>query len=243
MSALEPILIASNWHHASNVTGQFRAENPATGEAIYDAFPVSGTDDIETALSAGRASAAELAATPPERIAAFLEAYTVGTGAAASELVAFAHVETALAEEPRLAKLELPRTTGQMRDPAAATRSYNSIHPIIDTAAGIRSHLAPLGKPVMIFGPNKFPYAFSSIAGSDLAADIAARNPVIAKVHPSHPRTSQRLVEIAHEAVKGAGLPAAPLQMLVVSTWPLGWIYVSINASVRPLLPVAERAA
>jgi len=43
---------------------------------------------------------------------------------------------------------------------------------------------------------------------------MAARNPVIAKAHPSHPATSRRLAELAHAALLDAGLPAAAVQML-----------------------------
>jgi NADP-dependent aldehyde dehydrogenase len=63
-------------------------------------------------------------------------------------------------------------------------------------------------------GPNNFPLAFNGIAGGDFAAAIAAGNPVIAKAHPSHPRTSQLMAEQAHEAAKAAGLPAGAVQMI-----------------------------
>ncbi len=214
MSTIAPILTAGDWRQASDIGEKFQAENPATGEKIGGFFPVSNAADIKQALHAASETAPSLAAAPPERIAAFLDAYADGIEAAAEDLVAVAHTETALAKEPRLDKVELPRTTGQLRQAAAAVRTFSWTHPIIDTAVGIRSHLAPLGKPVMIFGPNNFPYAFNAIAGSDFASAIAARNPVITKAHPSHPHTSQRLAEIAHEAVKSAGLPPATVQML-----------------------------
>ena len=63
-----------------------------------------------------------------------------------------------------------------------------------------------------MFGPNNFPLAFNAIAGSDFASALAAHNPVIAKAHPSHPGTSKRLAELAHEAVLEAGLPPASVQ-------------------------------
>lgn len=214
MSRTAPVLIAGGWRQAGDATGGFHAENPATGEAIEGDFPVSGPADIEAALAAASAVAAELAAIAPERIAAFLDAYADGIDAANAELAALAHAETGLPRETRLAKVELPRTSGQLRQAAAAVRSYNWTQPVIDTAAGLRSHLAPLHKPVLVFGPNNFPYAFNAIAGSDFASAIAARNPVIAKAHPSHPHTSRRLAEIAHAALVASGLPAAAVQML-----------------------------
>jgi len=211
---VQPVLIDGDWRAASAPVGQFRAENPTTGEAIGPAFPVCGAADVEAALVAATAAAAELAATPPERIAAFLEAYADAIEADAEALVDIAHAETALPKQPRLAAVELPRTTNQLRLAAKAVRSYAWTQPVIDTAANLRSHLAPLGKPVLVFGPNNFPFAFNAIAGSDFASAIAARNPVIAKAHPSHPGTSERLARAAFAALRQAGLPAASVQML-----------------------------
>ncbi len=104
--------------------------------------------------------------------------------------------------------MELPRTSGQLRQAARAARDYAWTDPVIDTATGLRAHRAPLSKPVLVFGPNNFPFAFNAIAGSDFASAIAARNPVIAKAHPSHPATSRRLAELAHKALLDTGLPA-----------------------------------
>ena len=77
----------------------------------------------------------------------------------------------------------------------------------------IRSMLAPIG-PVLAIGPNNFPFAFNGVAGGDFAAAIAAGNPVIAKAHPCHPRTSRLMAEEALAAVKESGLPPATVQMI-----------------------------
>ncbi|WP_115046882.1 aldehyde dehydrogenase family protein [Xanthomonas arboricola] len=208
------VLLAGRWQPSRGATGRFRAADPATGEAIGPQFPVSGAEDVETALAAAQAVAAELAAAPVDRIAAFLDAYADALDADADTLVALAHAETALPAPTRLRGNELPRTSGQLRQAAQAVRSYSWTQPIIDTAADLRSHLAPLGKPVVVFGPNNFPFAFNAIAGSDFASAIAARNPVIAKAHPLHPATSQRMAQLAHTALLAAGLPAAAVQLL-----------------------------
>lgn len=211
---MEQVLIEGAWQSSSEIVGGFRAVDPATGEAIGPEFPRSGGKDIERALAAAVAVADELAQTSPERIADFLERYASGIEAAAEELVATAHTETALPAPTRLAAVELPRTTGQLRLAAQAVRERAWTHPVIDTKAGLRAHYAPLHKPVLVMGPNNFPFAFNAVAGSDFASAIAARNPVIAKAHPSHPATSQLLARIAHEAVLAAGLPAASVQLL-----------------------------
>ncbi|KGU55795.1 ketoglutarate semialdehyde dehydrogenase [Xanthomonas phaseoli pv. phaseoli] len=213
-AAAAEILLAGRWQASRAATGSFRAADPAAGEPIGPYFPVSGADDVEAAVVAAQAVAAELAAAPVERIAAFLEGYADALDADADTLVALAHAETALPAPTRLRGNELPRASGQLRQAARAVRSYSWTQPIIDSAADLRSHLAPLGKPVLVLGPNNFPFAFNAIAGSDFASAIAARNPVIAKAHPLHPATSQRMAQLAHQALVAAGLPAAAVQLL-----------------------------
>jgi len=214
MSTLQPLLIAGEWRPAHDPCGSFRAEDLTTGAAIGPEYPVCGAADLEAALAAAVGVADALAAAEPARIAGFLEAYAKAIEDDAENLVALAHAETALPAATRLAKGELPRTTGQLRQAAAAVRSYSWTQPVIDTTAGIRSHFAPLGKPVLVFGPNNFPFAFNAIAGSDFASAIAARNPVIAKAHPSHPATCERLAQLAHDALRASGLPLAAVQMV-----------------------------
>ena len=211
---MQPVLIAGEWRAASSPACGFRAEDPATGNAIGAEFPVSDAADVEAAIAAASAVADELAHTPPERIAAFLDAFADAIGHDAETLVALTHAETALPAATRLAQVELPRATGQLRQAARAVRDFSWTQPVIDTTAGLRSHRAPLHKPVLIFGPNNFPFAFNAIAGSDFASAIAARNPVIAKAHPAHPATSERLAQLAHGALRETGLPAAAVQML-----------------------------
>lgn len=207
-------LIGGQWRTPASSARSFRAVNPATGEAIGPAFPVNSADELEAALVSACAVAAELAATPPNRVADFLDAYAQAIEGDADTLAALAHAETALPAETRLAAVELPRTTRQLRMAAQAAREYSWTHPVIDTAGGLRSHYAPLHKPVLLFGPNNFPFAFNAVAGSDFASAIAARNPVIAKAHPSHPATSRRLAELAHGALRQVGLPLATVQLL-----------------------------
>jgi NADP-dependent aldehyde dehydrogenase len=84
---------------------------------------------------------------------------------------------------------------------------------VIDTANEIRSHFAPIG-PVVIFGPNNFPFAFNPIAGGDLTAAIGAGCPIIAKGHPLHPATTEMLARCAREALSATNLPKATVQLL-----------------------------
>lgn len=211
---MEQLLIAGEWCGSADTAGSFRAIDPTTSAAIGPVFPRSGAVDIERAVTAAAQAADALATTEPARIAAFLDTYADAIDASKDALVASAHAETALPTSPRLGDVELPRASGQLRQAAQAVRDYAWTLPVIDTKADLRAHFAPLHKPVLVFGPNNFPFAFNAVAGSDFASAIAARNPVIAKAHPSHPATSKLLAKLAHHAALTAGLPAATVQLL-----------------------------
>jgi NADP-dependent aldehyde dehydrogenase len=68
--------------------------------------------------------------------------------------------------------------------------------------------------PVVVFGPNNFPYAYNGAAGGDFAGAIAAGNPVIAKGHPSHPETTRIFAEAALEAIQATGMPSGLVQLI-----------------------------
>jgi NADP-dependent aldehyde dehydrogenase len=208
----QPILIAGQWRPAQSIAA-FQAENPATGDRLPGEYPISSQADCDAALNAASDAAAILRATPPEQIALFLTRFAGRIEARQSELVESAHAETALPKTPRLTEVELPRTTGQLRQAAAAALEGSWALPAIDTKLNIRSLLAPLG-PVCVFGPNNFPFAYNGACGGDFAAAIAAGNPVIAKAHPCHPGTTKLLAEEALAAVGDAQLPPATVQMI-----------------------------
>jgi NADP-dependent aldehyde dehydrogenase len=207
-----PVLIGGAWR-AARGSESFTATNPKTRQSLDDRYPVSGWDDLDAALAAADSAAPALRDLPGERIAAFLDAYAAGIETRAEALVAAAHEETGLPAAPRLKEVELPRTTGQLRQAATAARDGSWRQIIIDEKSNIRSCLAPIG-PVLTIGPNNFPFAFNAISGGDFAAAIAAGNPTIAKGHPLHPGTSRLLAEAAHEAAHGAGLPDGAVQMV-----------------------------
>lgn len=210
--ATAKVLIDGEWRD-SDAEGVFEPENPATGERLGREFPVSRWSDCDRALTAAVKAARELEKIAPEKIAAFLEAYAGELDADAEALAEAAHAETALPASPRLKDVELPRTTDQLRQAAAAARQGTWRRPVIDKAKNLCSWYAPIG-PVVVFGPNNFPFAFNGVSGGDFAAAIAAGNPVIAKAHPLHAYTSQRMAEAAARALKTAGLPPATVQMI-----------------------------
>jgi len=206
------VLIDGKWR-AADAEGTFHAENPAKGEELPLAFPTSRWSDCDHALTAATKAAAELRAVDPEKIAAFLETYANNIEASAATIVAAANEETALPITPRLKDVELPRTTNQLRQAAAAVREQSWRRATLDLEKNIRSCFSPIG-PVVIFGPNNFPFAFNGVSGGDFAAAIAAGNPVIAKAHPLHPNTTRLLTEQAFKAIEQTGLPPATVQMI-----------------------------
>jgi NADP-dependent aldehyde dehydrogenase len=210
---MQPVLIEGQWRPSSSPAGSFKAMNPSTGQSLDDSYPVSGYPEIERALVAAQEAVEALRGRSSDDIAAFLEAYAANIEAQAEALVELCHLETALPREPRLRSVELPRTTDQLRQAAAAARERSWRLATIDTERNIRSMYGPLSGPVAVFGPNNFPFAFNGVAGGDFAAAIAAGNPVIAKANPGHPGTTRLLAEAAHRAVRESGLPPAMVQM------------------------------
>ena len=206
------ILVAGEWR-TSESTATFQAHNPATGEPLPGEYPVSSWADCDRALTAAQEAAGELRHSGPENIAAFLNRFADRIDARKAELAQQASLESGLPATPRLAAVEIPRTSSQLRQAAAATLEGSWAMPTIDTKLNIRSCFGPIG-PVVVFGPNNFPFAFSGVAGGDFASAIAAGNPVIAKGHPVHPATARMLAEEAFAAVKEAGLPPATVQMI-----------------------------
>ncbi|GAB5442636.1 MAG: aldehyde dehydrogenase (NADP(+)) [Fuerstiella sp.] len=221
----QPVLINGEWVSSSG-TSTFQAVNPTTEESLPGEFPVSPWSELDRVLQVAAETARQMRGLPGSRIAEFLEAYADEIESRTDQLVEAAHAETALPVSPRLKDGELPRTTNQLRQAAEAARSASWRHPIIDTNTGIRSVLGPIG-PVVVFGPNNFPFAFNGIAGGDFAAAIAAGNPVIAKGHSSHPETTRIFGEAALAAIQATNMPAGLVQMIYRTSHEDGYKLVS----------------
>ncbi len=208
-----PVLIGGAWRPSKSV-GKFQADNPTLGQPLPEVYPISSREEMQEALQAGSEAAESLQTASDESIAKFLEAFAEGIEKRAVEFVEMAHAESGLAKAPRLKDVELPRTTNQLRQAAKAAREGSWRRPVRDENAKIFSMFAPLGGPVVVMGPNNFPFAFNSAAGGDFAAAIAAHNPVIAKANTSHPGTSRLFAEVALEAAKATGLHPATVQLI-----------------------------
>ncbi len=210
---MRPVLVNGEWRPSAS-SGSFHAVDPASGADLPDEYPVSAFEDLEEALQAAALLVDHNPSVEPERLAAFLEAFTLKVEARREEVVDVAHRETALPPEPRLRSVELPRMLDQLRQASTACRKRSWCRATIDTRLDIRSMYGPLGGPVVIFSPNNFPLAFNSLGGGDFAAAIAAGNPVIAKANPGHPGTTRVLAEAAFEALVECEMPRALVQLL-----------------------------
>jgi 2,5-dioxopentanoate dehydrogenase len=207
-----PVLVNGEWR-ASRATGHFQVQDPSTGKTLPLRFPVSSPEEVWEILQSAHEAVPAMHAARPEQIAGFLEELAAAIERRGAELVDAAHAETGLPKTPRLKDVELPRTTDQLRQAAAAARDAVWRRPILDEPRKIYSMYASLGGPVVVMGPNNFPFAFNSAAGGDFAAAIVAQNPVIAKANTGHPNTTRIFVEIALECLLRQELPAAGVQL------------------------------
>ncbi len=212
MTETAPILVNGEWRGAE-ASDVFHTIDPATGEALTPAYPVSRWSDLDAALDAAASAYRAMRGMGGEAFARFIASYASLIEADADGLTAIAHRETALDAAPRLRDVELPRTLQQLRLAAEAARDGGWALPTIDTEHDIRSCLGPIG-PVCVFGPNNFPFAYGCVSGGDFAAAIAAGNPVIGKAHPAHAGVDRRFAELARQAAEDAGLPPGAVQLL-----------------------------
>jgi NADP-dependent aldehyde dehydrogenase len=197
----------------------FQAIEPTTGASLPEEFSTATPAEIDQACRRAADAFEVLRATPATARAALLRGIAAGLEAGAPEIIDRAHRESALP----LARLqgEMGRTCGQLRLFASVTEEGSWVDARIDTAdpgrqplpkPDVRSMRRPLG-PVVVFGASNFPLAFS-VAGGDTAAALAAGNPVIAKAHPAHPGTCERVGRVLADAVRAAGLPEGTFTLL-----------------------------
>lgn len=225
--SIEPLLIAGGWRRPAAGAAAFSATSPGTRESLAPRFPISDAATVRQMVEAAAEAAPALRDAAAEPIATCLELCAEYLEARAEQLVHWAQLETALPREPRLAKVELPRTAFQLRAAAQAARERAFTQPVIDTRNGLRTLHGSLGAPVVCLGPNNFPFAFNAVLGGDFASALAAQCPVIAKAHPAHPKTSQLLAEIAFDAIRAAGLPPQTLQLVYHMPREVGFELVS----------------
>jgi 2,5-dioxopentanoate dehydrogenase len=197
----------------------FHANNPRTGERLPQDFFSATAQEIDAAANLAHLAFEIYSRTSGRDKAAFLRAIATNIEAIAAEIIERAEEETAL-PKARLQN-EVGRTCGQLRLFAQVVEEGSWTTPRIDRAdperkpapkPDIRSILRPLG-PVVVFGASNFPLAFS-VAGGDTASALAAGNPVIFKVHPAHPGTSEFVGQALRDAVRECNLPKGVFSLL-----------------------------
>jgi NADP-dependent aldehyde dehydrogenase len=197
----------------------FQAIEPATGAPLPEEFPTATPTEVDQACRRAADAFEVFRVTPAAVRAALLRSMAQGLEAGAAEIIDRAHRESALP----VARLqnEMGRTCAQLRLFATVLDEGSWVDARIDTAdpgrlpvpkPDVRSMRRPLG-PVVVFGASNFPLAFS-VAGGDTAAALAAGNPVLAKAHPAHPGTCERVGRILADAVRVAGLPEGTFALL-----------------------------
>jgi len=190
MTITGEMLIGASAHRGGQ--GEFRAVDPATGEALEPAFGGGGAAEVERACALAWAAFDGFRETGLEQRATFLETVAQNILDIGDDLITRAMAESGL---PR-ARLEgeRGRTVGQLRLFAQVVREGSWIEARIDPALPARTPLPrpdirqrhiPLG-PVAVFGASNFPLAFS-VAGGDTASAFAAGCPVVVKGHGAHP--------------------------------------------------------
>ena len=208
--------------HDSAEGAQFRAVDPATGDAVEPVFHEAGPADVDRATALAWRDFDAYRSTTPERRAAFLDAIATEIEALGETLVQRVTAETGI--PAARATGELARTTNQLRLFAAVVRAGDWTQARLDTPDPARTPLpkpdlrqrsVPLG-PVAVFGASNFPLAFS-VAGGDTASALAAGAPVIVKAHPGHPGTSELVGRAVRRAVVAQDLPEGTFSLLMSS--------------------------
>lgn len=187
-----------------------QAINPRTGSSFGPDFVDTSESEVK-ALVTKSLAAFELWSSASHGVRAdLLDSVAAALDSRVVELVEIADLETGLGV-PRLTG-EVGRTAFQIREFARAVRAGQFVNSEFDAAVegappvghpSFMRSLQPLG-PVVVFGANNFPFAFS-VLGGDTASALAAGCTVIAKAHPSHPQTSTKVYEIAANIFAAVG--------------------------------------
>jgi NADP-dependent aldehyde dehydrogenase len=193
--------------------------NPRTGQAFGPIFMDTSSREIESIIEQAKGGFKAWSTASVAKRAQTMIAIADATDRDLEALVEIADLETGLGV-PSLTG-EVGRTTFQIREFAKAISIGNFVTPEIDAAVDepaptghpefIRA-LSPLGI-VVVFGANNFPFAFS-VLGGDTASALAAGCAVIAKAHPSHPQTSNKMHELATKVLLDQEFPPGVLSLI-----------------------------
>lgn len=211
-------LIGGEWVAASRQT--FEAVNPATGQALPDAFHHATAAEVDRAFAVAVEAQAAARDLPRERWAKLLERIGDEIMALGVPLLERAEAETALPVEPRLLG-ERARTVNQLKLFASLVREGSWVDGVIDSPdphrrpvpkPDVRRMLRSIG-PVAVFGPCNFPLAFGA-CGGDTASALAAGNPVLVKGHSNYPGTNEFMAHAVQAALAAEDMPPGLFALL-----------------------------
>lgn len=209
MTITGKLFIAGNTVQTSKT---YRAINPVTNKELETEFSCADETIIDQACKAAFNDFDAFRSFPIEERAKFLEAIADNIESLGNQLVTQTMLETGLPEGR--VKGETNRTVNQLRLFAKVVREREWEDIRLDPALPDRKPMArpdlrqrhiAIG-PVVVFGASNFPLAFS-VAGGDTASAFAAGCPVIVKVHPSHPGTSELIAQAIIKAIRDCHLP------------------------------------
>jgi alpha-ketoglutaric semialdehyde dehydrogenase len=200
-------------HEVIKPSDVYQAWNPVTGAALPGAFQHATYSDVHGTMTAAHEAFKRVQMVPSIVRAELLERIARSLSEEKFAIVERAAQETGLCPQTRLGG-ELDRTCSVLRIFSEALRRGNVQDVRISTAdparqpkprADVRRMRVGIG-PVVVIEASNFPLAFGVIGG-DAASAMAAGCPVIAKVHPFHPGTSELVGAVVTKAVRESGLP------------------------------------
>jgi NADP-dependent aldehyde dehydrogenase len=192
--------------------------NPSTGEERSLGFADSSDEEVLVAAQRALGAFDDFAQRPLIWRAGLLRAMAEELESDAANLVALAHVETAL-PTARL-EGELRRTAFQLRFFADVVIEGSFLDATIDHATDspmgplpdLRRMRSPIGV-VGVFGSSNFPFAFS-VPGGDTASALAAGCSVVIKAHPAHPATSDATFAALERGAQRCEAPAGVVNLV-----------------------------
>ncbi len=200
-------------------TRTFFGYDPVTGKKTTPPVHEATTAEVDRALERADVAFEDYRRTSPEARADFLEAVAQEWLDLGDALLDQAGAETAL-PAARLTG-ERARMVNQTRMFARLLREGSWVDARIDRGdparqplpkPDVRRLLKPIG-PVVVFGASNFPLAIS-VGGSDTIAALAVGCPVVAKAHPAHPGTCERIGGGIVAAARKCGIPKGVFSML-----------------------------
>ncbi|MDT0331776.1 aldehyde dehydrogenase family protein [Nocardiopsis lambiniae] len=194
------------WLAGTAATGdsELTVVNPYTGE-VAGRVSVPSADQVEQAVDAARAVAAEAAALPAHAKAAALDHISRRIGERAEEI---ARTITAESGKPiKWARVEAARAVSVFRWAAEEARRDSGELQRLDTDPGATGRIALIRRvphgPVLGISPFNFPL---NLVAHKIAPAIAVGAPIVLKPAPATPMTALLLGEIIAETDLPAGL-------------------------------------